>query len=64
MKWWLDVPSLADGIYWGMLIHRHESAPDWISALNRVPPEHRSDAERYLREMAVRMRLARAAKRD
>jgi hypothetical protein len=64
MKWWLDVPPLATGKFYGLLIQQHEAPRDWPTALDRVPEALRPVAERYLRDIARRMRTAKEANGD
>lgn len=64
MKWWISIPEAATGKFYAVTIQQHEAPQDWPAALERVPAELRPAAEQYLRDIARRMRVARAAKHD
>lgn len=48
-----------DGLGWGLQIHRRYEPKDWLAQLERVPEQHRAEAEAYLRGIAARMRVLR-----
>lgn len=48
-----------DGLAWGLELHRWVEPKAWPAALEAVPPEHRAQAEEYLRGIAARMRTLR-----
>ena len=64
MKWWLDMPAAATGKFYGVTIQQREAPRDWPAALERVPEALRPVAEQYLRDIARRMRAAKAASHD
>lgn len=64
MKWWLDMPAASTGKFYGVTIQQHEAPRDWPAALERVPVDLRPSAERYLRDIAHRMRVSKAATHD
>lgn len=49
----------ADATAWALAIHRHVEPRQWPEALEDVPQQHHAEVERYLRDMAHRMRVAR-----
>lgn len=51
-----------DGVGWGLRIQRYHDMRIWASELEKVPEQHRAEAERYLRSIAARMRVVRAAR--
>jgi hypothetical protein len=54
----------SDGLGWGLHLHRYHPMPAWPRLLAElVPAEHREGAEAYLRAIAQRTRVARAARR-
>ena len=48
--------AVANGDPWHIAIQRYCRPSAWPAALELVPPEHRVQAEQYLRDMAARMR--------
>lgn len=61
--WLSAVLAGSDGTAYAMAIHRYVDVQDWRSELEKVPEPLRAEAEKYLREIAQRMRVAREAKR-
>lgn len=57
----MDERRPRSGLGWGVWIQRHIAPKDWPQRLEQVPGEYRESAEKYLREIAARMRAARAA---
>lgn len=61
----MDAPQeKRDGTAWGLYLHRRVDPARWPEALESVPAEHRAAAERYLRDIAARMRVARKARKE
>lgn len=52
-----------DGLAWGLKLHRWVDPKNWPAELERVPEEHRAEAEDYLRGIAKRMRTLRGMNR-
>lgn len=50
------------GTAWGLWIHRYHPTENWRAMLATVPEQHRANAERYLRDIAERIRVVRRLK--
>lgn len=55
----------ADGLGWGLFLHRFHPMKDWPRLLeSMVPAAHREGAEAYLRGIAARVRVVRNLRRQ
>lgn len=61
--WLRTMPPCADGLSYGSAIHRFFAPKDWVEQLACVPEKQRPAAEKYLREIATRLRVVSAIKR-